>query len=72
MSEQQVGYEGKRFDVFVVKDFTGKDETAGAEWTKVGVAFAHKSGKGFNITINPQISVTGKMVVKAHEKKSAG
>jgi hypothetical protein len=36
-------------------------------WTKVGAAFPHDDGKGFNLVITPGISVSGRLVIR--EKK---
>jgi hypothetical protein len=58
-----------RYDLYVVKEFKGKEEKPGKEWVRVGVAFAHASKNGFNIRITPNISVTGDLVALKHEAK---
>jgi hypothetical protein len=54
------------YNVFVVEEFdapTEKDKTRKAKsWTKVGVAFPHKEGIGFNIQLKAH-PVDGKLVV---------
>jgi len=59
----------ERYDLYVVKEFKGKEEKPGKEWVRVGVAFAHASKNGFNILITPNISVTGDLVALKHEAK---
>lgn len=57
-----------RYDVLVVENY---EDGAGAEkanWTRVGVAFAHKDGNGLNVELRA-IPVSGKLVIRRHEAK---
>jgi hypothetical protein len=51
----------KYLGVFVTEDYeaNGEEKTA---YTRVGVAFPHKKGSGFNIQIQEGISVSGQLV----------
>lgn len=58
-------------NVYVVNEFESNGEEK-SNWTKVGAAFPHESGNGFNIQINDGLSVSGKLVIlppKEKEKK---
>jgi hypothetical protein len=60
------------YNVFVVEEFdapTKEDRNRKAKsWTKVGVAFPHKEGIGFNIQLKAY-PVDGKLVVLPPESK---
>ena len=58
----------RRFDVYIVEDYT-KDGEEKANWTRVGVAFENKDGKGFNLQLTA-IPVNGKLVMRLHEPKT--
>jgi hypothetical protein len=58
-AKKEPGKSGKKpLSVCVANEVEGK-----TYWTKVGVAFPHNEGKGFNVIIAPNISVSGKLVV---------
>lgn len=39
-------------------------EGRNANWTRIGAAWAHDDGEGFNIVITPGIAVSGKLVLR--------
>jgi len=51
----------KYLGVFVTEDYqsNGEDKTS---YTRVGAAFPHRNGSGFNIQIQEGISVSGQLV----------
>jgi hypothetical protein len=49
--------------VFVVEDRKGDDDEGDAFWTRVGSAWAHKDGKGFNIVLSA-LPVNGRLVLR--------
>lgn len=53
----------KPLNVFVSESFTGKDDKAQVQYHKVGVAFPHAKGDGFNIKLVPGVAVSGDLVV---------
>jgi hypothetical protein len=57
-----------RYDAFSVREYQVAGETR-SEWTKVGVAFANKDGKGFNLLLQA-FPVDGKVTVRLHEEKA--
>jgi hypothetical protein len=57
----------RRFDVFVVEDYT-RDGEEKANWIRIGVAFENKDGKGFNVTLSA-LPVGGKLVLRVHEPR---
>jgi hypothetical protein len=59
----------QRFDVFVVEDYKDKSGEDKASWLRVGVAFAHKDGKGFNAELRA-VPVSGKLTLRLHEPAS--
>ena len=58
----------RRFDVFVVEDYSTKDGEEKANWIRLGVAFENKDGKGFNLQLTA-FPVTGKLVMRLHEPR---
>jgi hypothetical protein len=61
------------FEVFVVRE-EGEEESKKSYWTKIGVAFPHKSGKGFNVELEAA-PLSGRLVVrepKAKDDRGAG
>jgi len=62
-SDQAQAQSPKYLGVFVTEDWQnaqGEDKTS---YTRVGAAFPHKKGPGFNIEIVDGISVSGQLVV---------
>lgn len=57
-----------RYDVFVVDTFTGRDNQEKTNWMRVGVAFPHKDGQGFNLELRA-VPTDGKLVIRVHEDK---
>ena len=58
-----------RYDVLVVEKYEDGAGTEKANWTRVGVAFAHKDGNGLNVELRA-IPVSGKLVIRRHEPKA--
>ena len=52
----------KYLNVFVQEQFESGGEIK-SNYTKVGVAFPHDKGEGFNLKITPGLSVSGDLVV---------
>lgn len=52
----------KYLNVFVQEQFESGGETK-SSYTKVGVAFPHDKGGGFNLKITPGLAVSGDLVV---------
>ncbi len=40
-----------------------------ANWTRVGAAWSHKDGKGFNVTLDA-LPVSGKLTIRKYEPKA--
>jgi hypothetical protein len=57
----------QRFDAFVVENYTADGEDR-ASWIRVGVAFPHEDGKGFQVQLKA-VPVDGKLVLRLHEPK---
>ncbi|KAA0069973.1 hypothetical protein CIW50_27780 [Tardiphaga sp. P9-11] len=53
--------------------FVVSGEGEGAQWTKVGAAWQHEDQKGFNVSLVPGLSVSGKIVLRvaSSSRKSA-
>lgn len=58
----------ERFDAFSVREFQVEGETK-TEWLKVGSAFPHKDGKGFNVILQA-MPINGQISVRLHEPKA--
>ena len=54
-----------RLEAFTVRKYTTSDGEEKSSWTKIGVAFPHKSGGGFNVQLDaipaPAASKDGSM-----------
>jgi hypothetical protein len=59
-----------RFDAYSVREYEAGGEKK-SDWTKVGVAFPHSDGKGFNVLLQA-VPLDGKMVLRLHEAKEDG
>ncbi len=53
---------------YSVRDYQ-KDGKTDASWTRIGAAFAHKDGKGFDVTLDA-LPVTGRVVLRINEPKT--
>ena len=58
----------ERYDVLVVENFQSQGEDR-SSWTRVGVAFPHDDGKGFQVQLKA-LPVDGKLVIRLHVPKS--
>jgi len=58
--------ESTRSDVFVIENYTDKNNQEQARWIRVGVAFPHNDGKGFNLKCTA-LPVNGELVIRVHE-----
>lgn len=59
-----------RFDAYSVRDYEANGEKK-SDWTRIGVAFSHADGKGFNVLLQA-LPFDGKMVLRVHEPKEDG
>jgi hypothetical protein len=59
-----------RFDAFSVREYEANGEKK-SDWTRIGVAFSHADGKGFNVLLQA-VPLDGKMVLRLHEPKEDG
>ncbi len=57
----------KRFNAYTVREFERNGGTE-HDWMRVGVAFPHEDGKGFNLSLQA-IPLDGKIVLRLHEPK---
>ena len=69
MSKTDQPTTARRFDVFVVEDYT-RDGEEKANWIRIGVAFENKDGKGFNVQLRA-VPIGGKLVLRLHEPREA-
>jgi len=56
-----------RYTAYSVREFERNGETE-RDWMRIGVAFPHEDGKGFNLSLHA-IPVDGKVVVRLFEPK---
>ena len=59
--------ESKRYNAYTVREFE-RNGAAEHDWMRVGVAFLHEDGKGFNLSLHA-VPVDGKVVLRLHEPK---
>jgi len=58
------------FNVFSVREFEGAAGQKGKSWTKVGAAFPHRDGQGFNIELN-LLPLDGRLVALPPSEEDA-
>lgn len=63
----QTAPSANRFDAYSVREYEANGEKK-SDWTRVGVAFPHADGKGFNVLLQA-LPLDGKMVLRLHEPK---
>jgi hypothetical protein len=56
----------ERYDVFVVENYADKTGEEKSAWTRIGSAWPHKDGKGFNAELRA-LPVSGKLVLRRYE-----
>jgi hypothetical protein len=56
----------ERFDVFIVDEYKDKTGEEKSNWTRIGSAWPHKDGKGFNAELRA-LPVSGKLVLRRYE-----
>ncbi len=57
----------ERMDAFTVREFEAGGEKR-RDWTRIGVAFPHKDGKGYSLILQA-LPVDGKVELRIHEVK---
>ena len=58
-----------RYDVYTVDEYEAAGEKQ-STWIRLGVAFPHKDGKGFQLKLKA-FPMNGELVLRKHEPKSA-
>jgi hypothetical protein len=56
------GATSSRLYAYTVREFDGADGKKGRAWTRIGVAFPHRDGTGFNIELH-SFPLDGKIVL---------
>lgn len=56
-----------RLTAYTVREFEHNGETK-HDWMRIGVAFPHEDGKGFNLTLHA-VPVDGNVVLRLYEPK---
>ena len=56
-----------RLNAYTVREYDRNGETQ-SDWMRIGVAFPHDDGKGFNVTLHA-LPIDGKVVVRLYEPK---
>lgn len=55
---------------YMVRDYTTASGEADAAWSKIGVAFAHRDGMGFDVVLDAT-PVNGRVVLRSNELAEA-
>ena len=53
---------------YSVRDFKKQDGEADSSWSKIGVAFLHKDGKGLDVVLDA-LPVSGRIVLRLSQPK---
>ena len=59
------------FNVFTVREFEGSTGQKAKSWTKVGVAFPHREGPGFNLELSA-LPLDGRLVALVPNENDEG
>ena len=59
------------FNVFTVREFEGSTGQMAKSWTKVGVAFPHREGSGFNLELSA-LPLDGRLVALLPDEQGEG
>ncbi len=62
----------KYLGVFVTENYQGNDGEEKTSYTRVGAAFPHRKGTGFNVEITEGISVSGQLVALPPRHRQTG
>ncbi len=55
---------------YVVRNFEGHDGKEDSSWLKIGVAWLHKDGEGFDVILDA-VPVEGRLVVRVNKPKES-
>jgi hypothetical protein len=58
------------YHAFSVRKYKKEDGSDDAYWTKIGVVFAHKDGKGYDVVLDC-LPVDGRISIREPREKSA-
>ena len=58
------------YHAFTVRKYKKEDGSDDAFWTKIGVVFAHKDGKGYDVVLDC-LPVDGRISIREPKEKSA-
>jgi hypothetical protein len=65
MSEQLTATSAPALDVFVIDTSAGREDEGQGSWIRIGSAFPHRDGKGFNVELKAA-PIGGRLVVREH------
>lgn len=68
--KQETTGTGERYDVFVVENYEGRTGEEKSAWTRIGSAWPHMDGKGFNAELRA-LPVSGKLVLRRFEPQES-
>jgi len=54
---------------YVVTEPSNGGPDSRATWREVGILFPHKSGKGWDLLLHPQIAVSGRLVITGRRER---
>lgn len=58
------------YNAYVVEDYKQNGEEK-QFWTRVGTAFQHKDGEGFDVVLRQNLSVSGRIVLRVQKPDGA-
>lgn len=61
---------GKRMPDFIAYSVRDRGKGKDSKWTEIGVAFAHKDGKGFDLLYDA-VPLNGRITLRASEPKNS-
>lgn len=70
MSEDRKTKSRPSHTAYMVRDYTTEKGEADAAWSKIGVAFPHKDGMGFDVVLDAT-PVNGRVVLRSNELAEA-
>jgi len=70
MSEDKKTRARPSHTAYMVRDYVAANGQAEANWSKIGVAFAHRDGMGFDVVLDAS-PVNGRVVLRSNELAEA-
>ena len=63
MSKETITKKAPTHNAYIVRDFAKQDGEADSQWLRIGAAWSHKDGEGFDLVLEA-MPVSGRVVLR--------